>query len=119
MSTSRPTDRPPVVYIAGPYSAGDPVENTRRAMDVWHNLYSLGLTPICPHWSMQQHMVTHLTWDEWLDYDERLIDRCDALYRMPGVSRGADREVAYAQTIGVPVFDSVATMLVALRLLPN
>jgi hypothetical protein len=35
--------------------------------------------------------------------DEQIILRCDALFRLPGVSAGTDREVAFASKNGIPV----------------
>jgi hypothetical protein len=39
----------------------------------------------------------------WLDYDFSLLARCDAIYRYPGYSEGADREVALMETFDKPV----------------
>jgi hypothetical protein len=37
----------------------------------------------------------------------RLLERCDALLRLPGASRGADMDVARARALGLPVYTSV------------
>lgn len=95
----------PLVYISGPISQGDVVVNTHAAMKLWHEMWKGGLvTPICPHWSMIQHLLDPLTHKEWLDYDKVIIARCDALLRMPGESEGADEEVECAISLGLPVF---------------
>jgi hypothetical protein len=39
---------------------------------------------------------------------ERLLHHCDAVLRLPGASRGADRDVAIAQERGIPVYHSLA-----------
>ena len=35
---------------------------------------------------------------------ERLLQRCDAVLRLPGESRGADQDVAIAHERGIPVY---------------
>jgi hypothetical protein len=35
--------------------------------------------------------------------DEAIIDRCDLMVLLPGESAGAEREVAYAESIGLPI----------------
>jgi hypothetical protein len=42
-----------------------------------------------------------------LDYDLNWLAKCDAVLRLPGASSGADREVEYAQKLGIPVFYSI------------
>jgi hypothetical protein len=37
----------------------------------------------------------------------RLLSRCDAVFRIPGVSNGADIEVAKAREMGLPVFTRI------------
>jgi hypothetical protein len=37
----------------------------------------------------------------------RLLERCDAVLRLPGASRGADMDVARARALGLPVYASV------------
>lgn len=37
----------------------------------------------------------------------RLLGRCDAVFRMPGASHGADLEVAKARDMGLPVFTAL------------
>jgi hypothetical protein len=38
---------------------------------------------------------------------DRLLDRCDAVLRLPGESRGADGDVARARALGLPVVGAV------------
>jgi hypothetical protein len=35
---------------------------------------------------------------------ERLIQRCDAILRLPGDSKGADNDVKLAHELGIPVY---------------
>lgn len=95
----------PWVYIAAPYTKGDPVVNTRTAMECFDRLRRSGdCIPICPLWSMFQHFLTPTPYQSWLDYDLAIIDRCDAILRLPGDSKGADGEVTHAAGRKIPVF---------------
>jgi hypothetical protein len=98
-----------MVYIACPYSLGDKQANLRESMRVWNALRREGYCPINPLWSHLQSTEfgapESLTWEEWLEYDATIIARADAVLRLPGESRGADLECAWARAIGLPVFD--------------
>lgn len=95
-----------MVYIAGPYTNPDPLDNTRRAIDAAEALLAVGLvTPVIPHLTALWHLVRPHDLEFWYEYDLAILKRCDALLRLPGPSTGADREVTYAQGIDVPVFD--------------
>jgi hypothetical protein len=80
------------VYVAGPYTNGDPVLNTRNAIAVADRLHSMGYIPVIPHLSMLWHTVSPKPYDWWLEYDFELMSLCDAVVRLPGESTGADRE---------------------------
>lgn len=97
----------PIVYVAGPYTNPDPVENTHNAIKAADDLYVRGVcVPIIPHLSLLWHMVRpHTDVNFWYDYDILIMLRCDAVLRLPGVSSGADREVEIAVAHNIPVFD--------------
>ena len=38
----------------------------------------------------------------------RLLSRCDAVFRIPGASTGADLEVAMAREMGLPVYTDIS-----------
>ena len=40
----------------------------------------------------------------------RLLERCDAVFRIPGDSRGADQDVARAIRLGLPVFRDLSEL---------
>ncbi len=42
--------------------------------------------------------------------DEIIIHKCDALYRVPGESSGADREVELARKLRIPVFTNAEAL---------
>lgn len=99
------------VYIAGPISKGNATENVRRGCEAFSELVRLGYTPFCPFWSHLQELVrgvgADLDWAGWIAYDLQWVAFCHALLRLPGESAGADREVAHACYLGIPVFYSV------------
>ena len=103
MTAAAQGSRPIWVYVAGPYSGGDQVLNTRAAIEVALHLLDAGLVPICPHLYMLAHLVSPQPYETWMRWDFELLERCDALIRLPGASSDADREVARASELGLPV----------------
>jgi hypothetical protein len=102
-----------MVYIAGPYSRIDPVENTHRTIKVADELLASGLvTPVVPHpLTMTWHLVSPKEYQTWLDYDLEVLARCDAVLRLPGESTGADGEERFAAGRGIPVFHNAQRLL--------
>lgn len=103
-------DRRPRVYIAGPYRS-DPLRGTANAIEAGDDLARLGVIPFVPHLS--------IVWDAWrpnperfyLDFDLDWLAACDALYRLPGSSAGADAEVCRMLELGRPVFFRVGELV--------
>lgn len=95
-----------LVYVAGPYSQPDPVENTHRAVRFATALYEASggrLAPVVPHLSMLWHAITPMPYDVWIALDLAMVDHCDCMVRLPGASSGADGEVLRAHQRGIPV----------------
>jgi hypothetical protein len=102
----------PLVYIAGPYSHPDPVENTHRAIKAGMSLWETGkCAVIIPHLSLVAHLVEPRGIDYWYEMDIDQLAHCHALLRLPGASSGADKEVAYARANNIAVFEDVAPLL--------
>ena len=103
----------PFVYVAGPISTGGDIPgNTHRGIKLAEEIRQLGFATFCPHLSVATEMVCGAsTWQSWLDYDEQIILRCDAVFRMDGDSRGADRETAFAEHHAIPVFRDLQSMI--------
>jgi hypothetical protein len=98
-------DRKPLVYVAGPYTNPDPILNTNRAIKAGMELWETGLCAILiPHLSLLAHMVEPRDLDYWYELDIDQLAHCDVLYRLPGTSTGADKEVAFAEAREIPVF---------------
>ena len=121
------------VYIAGPISRGDLVANINQATEAFVALAKAGFSPMCPHWSVYSkparrgavpddpHAVyCHatiqgndlMTHADWLNVDLPWVEVSDAVLRLPGASSGADLEVVRAGEKGIPVFGSVADLVV-------
>ena len=102
------------VYVAGPYTQGDPEENTAAAIAAGHRAMDLGLAPFVPHLSHYSHRLRPRPYEDWMALDLAFVEVCDILWRLPGDSPGADREVAHARSRGIPVvssFDALAGWL--------
>jgi len=98
----------PLVYIAGPYANPDPVANTHSTIRAVDGFVDDGLvTPIVPHLTLLWHLITPRPAEFWYAYDLATLSRCDALFRLHGASTGADNEVAFAESLGIPVFFTV------------
>lgn len=95
----------PLVYVAGPYTKPDPVENTHKILVAAGYMNRSGLvTCYVPHLSLFWHFVMPEPYQHWLDYDLAILARSDALLRVAGESSGADAEVKFAVDHGIPVF---------------
>jgi len=95
-----------LIYVAGPLNTGsDEIQNIRNAILVANDILNIGALPYVPHLSTLWHLVIPRHREIWLATDKRWIDKCDALYRMPGDSVGADEEVEYAIRNDILVFD--------------
>lgn len=94
------------VYIAGPYTKGDVAVNVREAIIAGNNVRALGHTPFIPHLTHFWHMVIPHEIEYWYAYDLEWLEECDCVFRLPGESTGADREVERARELGKPVYTS-------------
>jgi len=96
------------IYVAGPYSRSeqfpDMALNVRRAIEAGDRLLRMGHAPFIPHLTHFWHMVCPQDYEGWLEYDRVWLLSCDALFRLPGDSPGADREVLWATEAKISVF---------------
>ena len=113
---------PMLIMICGPYTSGtggDPVRiaaNRERLESFALPIYDKGHLPVIGEWlalpiiraaggrdpmdevfRKYQYPVAH-----------RLLERCDAVLRIPGESRGADLDVECARRLGLQVFSDLA-----------
>lgn len=92
------------VYIASPYSIGGKEENVKRSFEAYNELLKLDFMPFAP---LTSHYIDQLypqSWEQWLFIDEYWLSKCDCVLRLPGESKGADREVKTAELLNIPVF---------------
>lgn len=105
----------PLVYIASPYTQGDRDLNVGFQCATFHQLRDDNVVvPIMPLWSHFQDAIYPRPYEDWMDYDFALIERCDALVRLAAthadrgyyqvLSSGADREVEFMISLKNPVF---------------
>jgi hypothetical protein len=108
----------PTVYIASPYSKGDPNVNTHYQCKIFDKLLGDGkVLPIAPLWSHFQHLLFPRPYEDWIDYDHAMLRLYDCCLRLsvsfPSLnyyqkeSTGADAEVETFKKLGKPVFFSV------------
>lgn len=110
-----------LILIAGPYRSGtndDPKlmqQNLDRLESVALPLFRKGHVPIIGEWVALP--LIHLAgstkpgdaaWEE-IQYPvaHRLLDKCDALLRMEGASKGADEDVRKAKEKGLKIYYNV------------
>jgi len=107
-----------MILIAGPYRSGtgdDPqkmAENLRRLEQASLPIFRAGHIPMIgewvalPIWNVAGGKeVGDALYDEILHPTAgRLIERCDAILRLEGESKGADNDVRLANERGIPVY---------------
>lgn len=110
---NKPMWERPLVYVAGPYTNPDPVRNTHDAVMWAEQLIATGKAcPVVPHITLLWHAIApHDDVDYWYDLDLGHLRKCDAVFRFPGKSSGADAEVEWADRWGIPVFTEWAEMV--------
>lgn len=101
-----------LIYVAGPYSAANDFDrsaNVSHAMAAGKALMDKGHWPFVPHlnhyfdiWHELQygHRLGSETYMQW---DLAILHRCEALLFLAS-SPGADRELALARELRLPVF---------------
>ncbi len=111
----------PFVYIASPYTKGDPCINARFQCEMFDHLLADGVVlPYAPLISHFQHTMFPRHYKVWVQYDLDILPKFDACLRLDAVnqamayrvseSSGADGEVARCRELGIPVFYSVADL---------
>ena len=95
------------IYVAGPYSNGNIVDNVDIAIQYASELVDMGYAPFCPHLYHFVEIYNKKTWDSWMKIDLEFLSRCDVLIRIPGESIGADIEVTEAIKSGIPVLNNL------------
>jgi hypothetical protein len=111
----------PFVYVASPYTKGDPCVNAHFQCCIFDQMLDDGIViPYIPLWAHFQHSVLPRPYTDWLAYDNCIMPRIDALVRLDArfvwpdgtmykcsESTGADNEVKLAESLGKPVFYTI------------
>lgn len=102
---------PPLVYCAAPYRAptGWGIDcNIQRARQAGADVARLGAMPVVPH-ANTAHYDGLASDSFWLLGTLALLERCDAIYLVPGWERssGARAECDYAEQHGKPIFSEL------------
>lgn len=111
------TPKPMLILIAGPYRSGtdgDPdamAANLERLEAAAWPIFAAGHIPMIGEWvalpvlsSAGAGVTDPLAEEVLYPTAERLLQRCDAVLRLPGDSIGADQDVAIAESRGLPVY---------------
>jgi hypothetical protein len=110
--------KPLMILIAGPYASGtggDPglmAKNLARLEEAAWPIFRAGHIPMIGEWVALPVLSSAgatgpgdpLAADVMYPTAERLLQHCDAVLRLPGESRGADQDVAIAESRGIPVY---------------
>jgi hypothetical protein len=98
-----------LVYLATPITAGNRNKNYYEACEAERILMLKGFAPCNPAHTMVLPFAwqPEFTHSMWLDCCFPLIERCDALLRLPGYSVGADAECTHAKNKNIPLFYSI------------
>ncbi len=118
MSTSASETNPLIILIAGPYRSGtnnNPeliAKNLDRLEQVSLRVYEAGHIPLIGEWvalpvarQAGSTQVGDVIAEKYLyPVAKRLIQRCDAVLRIEGQSKGADEDVRLARERGLPVY---------------
>ena len=111
----------PIVYIASPYTKGDPAINTHFQCSIFNQLMNDGkVWPVAPLWAHFQHTLFPRRYQDWVDYDLALLRLYDACLRVNPCfpewsyneteSLGADGEIAYFKSAKKPIFYSIGDL---------
>jgi dCMP deaminase len=117
-----------LVYISCPMGLGDRLHNISQADAAHAKLMAAGysvINPVLNFWvgnacrrpgetqvfAYAGHNAgsgfEHFTHADWLSCDKAQVAKCDAVLRLPGESKGADEETAFAAQLRIPVFTSI------------
>ena len=99
------------VYIASAYMIGDVAVNVKRQIDVADILIENGFAPFAPLLSHFQHMVHPRPYSGWVKLDLEWVKACNCVLRLEGESKGADIETEFANSLNIPVFYNIESII--------
>ena len=99
------------VYISGPITLGDWEHNLKQSLDAQRTLIDAGFAPMNPMLTGLIPWANEVSHEAWIDVDLPWVHNADCVLRLDGESAGADEEVSWALTVGIPVFYSIADLI--------
>ena len=91
------------IYVSGPISNGETIEFADReplveeAIDYGAEIKRKGHYPYIPHYTYYMEKRGHnFSYEEWMEEDFVWLALCDAIFRTPRESVGADSEIHFA-----------------------
>ncbi len=107
---ARPMVEPPLVYVAGPYSAATRAKvevNIARATGYGLEIARMGGMPVVPHSNTSDDRYAQTQpYEFWMLGTAKLLRACDAVFMMPTwrASSGAQAEEKLARSLKLPIF---------------
>jgi hypothetical protein len=115
-------NKPLMILISGPYMSGtngdeDAIARNLKAMENYAlPIFNQGHIAVVGEWLawpvIRQAGGNSHTSEQFAEYQypvaHRLLEKCDAVLRIPGESRGADLEMSKAREMGKIIFASLA-----------
>ena len=92
-----------IIYISSPYTLGDVAANVCVQIEAAHRIMDMGHCPVAPLLSHYLHIHRQREYNDWMAIDLAIIPKMDIVLRLPGKSSGAEKEVALAISLGIPV----------------
>ena len=113
--------KPLLIVISGPYMSGtnsveSAIANNLKAMEDYAlPIFAKGHLAVVGEWLawpvIRQAGGDSHTSEQFAEYQypvaHRLLEKCDAVLRIPGESKGADIEIDKAREMGKPIFMSL------------
>jgi len=95
------------IYIAHPITIGQPDRNMRNMIDACEEVWKLGCFAYGAFLNIMWEVVYPKTEGEYLKHDIAWMKKCDIAWRIPGESKGADKEIDKAIKAGIPIVYSL------------
>ena len=93
------------IFVTGPLtSSGTIADNLDVAMQETWWLVCHGFAPYCPHLYYFVDSGLLLPHADWMEVTLAILKRCDGMRVLPGASKGAEEEQAFAHENNIPIF---------------
>jgi hypothetical protein len=114
-----------MVLVAGPYRSGTGDDPAKMAANLEHlesaalALFEAGHLPVIGEWvalPLMRRVGSRAVGDDIYQrfaypVAHRLLEHCQAILRLPGVSNGADEDVRRAKALGIAIYHSISEIV--------